>query len=247
MPPPPIRLDRVTIRRGGRDLARDLSGVLAPGSLTAIAGPNGAGKSTLLSVLGGLRPADHGRIDRGGLPAGAIALLPQEGRLDRAFPVSCREVVALGRGPHTGLFRGLGPDDFAAADRALDAVGLGGLGQRGIGALSVGQFQRVMFARTMVRDAQVILLDEPFAAVDAGTEADLMDIIRGWHQEGRTVAAVLHDQDLIRAEFPETILLGPPTPLWGATSAVMPPRRTRPRPAALSSALPGGPEMEAAA
>jgi zinc/manganese transport system ATP-binding protein len=227
--PPPIRLERVTLRRGGRDLAREFSGVLAPGSLTAIAGPNGAGKSTLLHVLSGLRQPDVGRVDRG--PNGAIALLPQEGRLDRGFPVTCREVVALGRIGRSGLFRGLDAQDFAAADAALDAVGLGGLGQRAIGALSAGQFQRVMFARTIVRDARVILLDEPFSAVDAATEADLMDIIRGWHADGRTVAAVLHDHDLIRAEFPETILLGPPTPLWGPTHLVMPARRSRRGPA----------------
>lgn len=227
-PPPPIRLDGLTLRRGGRDLVRGLSGVLAPGSLTAIAGPNGAGKSTLLHTIAGTRPADHGRIDRAGLTAADIALLPQDGQLDRAFPVSCREVVALGHTARVGLFRPLDAEDFAAADRALAAVGLSGLGGRSIGALSAGQFQRVLFARTMVRAAPVILLDEPFSAVDAATEADLMDIIRGWHLQGRTIVAVLHDLDLIRDAFPDTLLLGGPAPLWGATAEVLP-RRARAR------------------
>ena len=177
-PPPPIRLEHVTLRRGGHDVIRDLSGVFAPGSLTAITGPNGAGKSTLLQALCGARPVASGRIDRGGLEARDIALLPQEGRLDRAFPVTCRDVVALGSTARIGLFRRIGPEAQEAAGRALAAVGLEGLGDRSIGALSAGQFQHVLFARTIVRDAPVILLDEPFSTVDAATEADLMAIIR---------------------------------------------------------------------
>jgi len=94
--PPPILLDHVALRRGGRDVLRDLTGTFASGSLTAVAGPNGAGKSTLLHALCGALPVASGRIGRGGLDPRAIALLPQEGRLDRAFPISCLDVVALG-------------------------------------------------------------------------------------------------------------------------------------------------------
>lgn len=242
--PPPIRLQNLTLRRGGRDLVRDLSGVFAPGSLTAVAGPNGAGKSTLLHALSGLRAPDRGEIDRGGLGLEEIALLPQEGRLDRGFPVSCREVVALGCTPRLGLFRGLGPGDFAAADHALAAVGLDGLGARPIGALSAGQFQRVLFARTMVRDAPVILLDEPFSAVDEATEADLMAIIQDWHAQGRTIIAVLHDLDLIRAEFPAALVLGGDATLWGPAAEVLV-KRQRPRRA--SAVPPHAATMEAAA
>jgi zinc/manganese transport system ATP-binding protein len=228
-----IRLENVTLCRGGRVLTRGLTGVFAAGSLTAVAGPNGVGKSTLLQALCGSMTSlvVSGQIDRGGLDPQAIALLPQEGRLDRSFPVSCRDVVALGWTARVGLFRRIGPDQYKAADLALAAVGLEGLGARPIGALSSGQFQRVLFARTIVRDAPVILLDEPFSAVDAATEADLMAIIRGWHQQGRTVVAVLHDLDLIRAEFPDTLLLGcEPSgtgSLWGATSDILTARTVR--------------------
>jgi zinc/manganese transport system ATP-binding protein len=216
-----ISLDRVTLQRGGRDVVRELSGHLAPGSLTAVAGPNGTGKSTLLLAICGLLPVASGRIALSGIDARSIALLPQEGRLDRSFPITCRDVVALGWTARLGLFRRIGREHYRTADRALASVGLEGLGSRPIGALSAGQFQRVLFARTIVRDAPVILLDEPFSAVDAVTEADLMAIIRLWHQQGRTVVAVLHDLDLIRAEFPRTLVLGSGTHLWGATSEVL--------------------------
>jgi zinc/manganese transport system ATP-binding protein len=225
--PPPIRLDRLTLRRDGRDVLRDLAGTFAPGSLTAVAGPNGAGKSTLLQALSGSLPVASGRIDRGGLDPRSIALLPQEGRLDRSFPINCRDVVALGWTARMGLFRRIGRTQYAAADAALASVGLDGIGARAIGALSAGQFQRVLFARTIVRDAPVILLDEPFSAVDASTEADLMAIIHAWHREGRTIVAVLHDLELIRADFPETLLLGAGAPAWGATAAVLSARAIR--------------------
>ena len=223
MTPDPIRLDHVTLRRGGADVLRDLSGCFAPGSLTAVAGPNGAGKSTLLQALAGRYPLSGGHISRGP----DIALLSQEARLDRGFPVSCRDVVALGAAARLGPFRRIGPDEYRAADKALEAAGLSGLGHRTAGTLSAGQFQRVLFARTMVRDAPVVLLDEPFSAVDASTEASLMEIVLSWHQQGRTVIAVLHDLDLIRAEFPRTLLLGGGAPLWGSTEEVLPSRRMR--------------------
>jgi zinc/manganese transport system ATP-binding protein len=217
----PIRLEHVTLRRGGRDVVRDLTGSFAPGSLTAVAGPNGSGKSTLLLALCGSLPVASGRIDRMGLDARAIALLPQEGRLDRSFPISCRDVVALGWTARLGLFRRIGREQYAAADQALASVGLDGIGHRPIGALSAGQFQRVLFARTIVRDAPVILLDEPFSAIDTATEADLMTIVRLWHRQGRTVVVVLHDLDLIRAEFPEVLLLDSSAQCWGPTEDVL--------------------------
>ncbi len=227
-----LRLEHVALYRGGREVLRDLSGEFAPGSLTAVTGPNGTGKSTLLLALAGLLPLSGGQIAGGAGSGQDIALLPQEGKLDRGFPVTCRDVVALGASARLGLFRRIGPMQYREADAALDAVGLPGMGLRPIGALSVGQFQRVLFARTMLRDAPVILLDEPFSAVDQETEADLMAILDAWHRAGRTIVAVLHDIDLIRAAFPETLLLGGGPPVWGATEAVL---TSRNAPRAMSS------------
>ena len=212
MKPDPITLSNLSVRRGGRLVLHGLSRVFAPGSLTAVTGPNGAGKSTLLLALNGAVPVASGWIDRGTLRARDISLLAQDGRLDRGFPVSCRDVVALGWTTHLGLFRRIGAEQYAAADRALAAVGmagegLAGVGARPIGALSAGQFQRVLFARTIIANAPVILLDEPFAAIDEATQADLMDIILAWHREGRTILAVLHDQALIDRAFPDKLAL----------------------------------------
>jgi zinc/manganese transport system ATP-binding protein len=226
-PPPPIRLHQVALRRAGREVLRDLTGTFAPGSLTAVTGPNGSGKSTLLHALNGSLRLASGGIDRGGLGPRQIAFLPQEAQLNRSFPITARDVVALGWSARIGLFRRIGPEEYAAADEALAAVGLDGLGSRRIGALSAGQFQRVLFARTIVRDAPVILLDEPFSAVDAATEADLLAIIDTWHREGRTVIIVSHDLDLIRGAFPQTLLLGSEPIGWGATDAILSARAIR--------------------
>jgi zinc/manganese transport system ATP-binding protein len=234
----PIRLEHVTLRRGGRELVKDLNGAFAPGSMTAVVGANGAGKTTLLHALCGLLPIGSGRIDRDGLTARDMALLPQEGRLNRSFPINCRDFVALGWAARAGLFRRIGQEPYAAADRALAAVGLDGFGRRSIGALSVGQFQRVLFARTIVRDAPAILLDEPFSAIDASTEEDLMAIIHGWHQQGRTIIAVLHDLDLVRAAFPRALLLSEAGCVWGMTDDVLAAHSARlARPRATASRL----------
>ncbi len=205
--PPPIRFDAVTLRHGARDVIRNLTGTFAPGSLIALTGDNGAGKTTLLRALAGLHPLAAGTIDRGNLAPSDIALLPQSSQLDRNFPIACRDVVALGLAGRMGPFRGIGRAQLQQADAALEAVGLPDLGKRAIGALSAGQFQRVLFARLMLQDAPVLLLDEPFAAVDTATAHDLLRILHRWHAENRTIVTVLHDLDMARAHFPDSLHL----------------------------------------
>lgn len=215
-------LHDVTVTHARHPAVHHLSGQFAPGSLTAVVGPNGAGKTTLLRAIAGLHPLAGGRIDG----AAAVAMLPQGSALDRSFPLRCLEVVALGGADAAGPFR---PIDPARAEAALATVGLAGFERRPVGTLSAGQFQRVLFARLMVQDAPVLLLDEPFNAVDARTEADLLAVLQGWHGAGRTVVAVLHDLDLVRTHFPETLLLARHAVGWGPTHDVL-------RPAALMQA-----------
>ena len=213
-----VTLHDVTVTHGRRPAVHHVSGQFAAGSLTAIIGPNGAGKTTLLRAIAGLHAPTSGRIDR----AGRVGLLPQNTSLDRSFPLTCLDVAALGQSAQAGPFRAI---DVAPARAALAAVGLHGFERRPIGALSAGQFQRVLFARLMVQDAPILLLDEPFNAVDARTEADLMAIIAGWHADGRTIITVLHDLDLVRSHVPQALLLARHALAWGPAAEALSPAR----------------------
>ena len=191
---------------------------IEPGSLTAIVGPNGAGKSTLLKAIGGaIRPLE-GQIDA---TARRIAWLPQLAEVDRSFPLSVRSFVAMGLWSEIGAFGTVKPAHASRIDGALAAVGLSGFGARRLSALSGGQMQRVMFARLLLQDADLILLDEPFTAIDQKTAADLIALVHRWHGEGRTVIAVLHDHELVRAHFPQTLLLARRMVAHGATAQVL--------------------------
>ncbi len=163
-----ISLSNLTLTHGRRAAVHHVSGAFAPGSLTAIVGPNGAGKSTLLRAIAGLHRPDGGTV---AAPKEGIALLPQVAAVDRAFPVCCLDVVQFGHWARAGAFRAIRPAERARSVQALAAVGLEGFERRPVGSLSVGQFQRVLFARLLVQDAPVILLDEPFNALDARTTA----------------------------------------------------------------------------
>ena len=218
MSPAEIRLTDLTVSHARRPAVHHVSGRFAPGSLTAVVGPNGAGKTTLLRALAGLHRPDAGRIEGA---AGQVALLPQAAAIDRAFPVSCLDVVLFGLWGETGAFCAIHRAGRERARAALAAVGLEGFESRPVGSLSAGQFQRVLFARLLLQDAPVILLDEPFNALDARTSADLLAMVKRWHGEGRTVIAVLHDLELVRREFPETLLLARDCLGWGPTAEVL--------------------------
>ncbi|HEY6980360.1 metal ABC transporter ATP-binding protein [Reyranella sp.] len=199
-----LRLVDVTVSYDRHPAVHHVSVEIPAGEMTAIVGPNGAGKSTLLKALLGLAPRVEGRID---CAARRVAYLPQQAEIDRSFPISVFDTVLLGRWTRFGGFGAAGPADVHDADRAIAAVGLVGFERRPIDTLSVGQFQRVLFARLLLQDADLVLLDEPFAAIDAKTVGDLMEVIRRWHAEKRTVVAVLHDLDQVRRDFPNTLLL----------------------------------------
>lgn len=216
-----IRLDNLTLTYDRHPAVHHLTGEFRDGSLTAIVGPNGAGKSTLLKAIAGLLPPSSGKVDRRGLRKGDIAYLPQQAEIDRSFPLSVFDMVLMGRWKRLGVFGGAGQADRHAALHALEAVGLAGFERRMIAQLSAGQMQRVLFARLMVQDARVILLDEPFNAIDARTTADLLDLVTRWHGEARTVIAVLHDFDQVRQCFPQTLLMARECLGWGATDAVL--------------------------
>jgi zinc/manganese transport system ATP-binding protein len=216
-----IRLHDLTLGYEGHPAVHHLDGAFAPGSLTAVAGPNGSGKSTLLKGIAGLLPPLGGRIERTGVPRDDVAYLPQATEIDRSFPASVADLAGLGLWRRRGLFGAHTRADRGDLAAALGAVGLAGFAGRQIGTLSGGQLQRALFARVLLQDARLILLDEPFAAIDERTTADLVALVGRWHAEGRTVIAVLHDLELVRRAFPQTLLLAREPVAWGETPAVL--------------------------
>jgi zinc/manganese transport system ATP-binding protein len=216
-----IRFDGVTLGYGRRPAVHHLAGEIPVGSLMAVVGPNGAGKSTLLKgIVGTLRPLE-GRIALASGPRTRIAYLPQAADLDRTFPLSVYDLVAMGLWSRSGLFGSIGRSHRTRIGEALAAVGLTGFERRPIGTLSGGQMQRALFARLLLQDASIILLDEPFTAIDAKTTADLLDVVRRWHDEARTVVAVLHDLEVVKRVFPKTLLIAREPIAWGETGMVL--------------------------
>lgn len=216
-----IRLDDLTIAYDRHAAVHHISGSFDAGSLTAIVGPNGAGKSTLLKAIVGEKAIASGTIDRGELEQASVGYLPQVAEIDRSFPLSVADTVMLGAWRQSGPFGKVSKAMRERGRAAMAAVGLDGFGPRPIGSLSVGQFRRVLFARLLLQDADVIMLDEPFAAVDTRTTGDLLALIERWHAEKRTVIAVLHDFDQVRAHFPRTLLLARELIAWGDTKTAM--------------------------
>jgi zinc/manganese transport system ATP-binding protein len=215
-----IVLQDVTVRYGRQLALEAVSGEFTPGSMTAVVGANGAGKSTLLAAIAGVAPLARGVVNCAARPR--LAYLPQHAALNRDYPVTVAELITLGGWREFGLFRSPSSSlraRVAAAAESLDLVGRLG---RAIGELSVGELRRALFGRLIVQDAAVILLDEPFAAIDAQSLMVLLDQLKRWHEEGRTVIAVLHDLDLVRAHFPSTLVLACRSLAWGETALALP-------------------------
>jgi len=186
--------------------------------MTAVVGPNGAGKSTLLKALAGIVRPTAGEVTCAALARHRVAYLPQQAELDRGFPITLGELVALGDWRNFGSVREPPSRLAARVHEAVANVGLEAFIDRQIAELSVGQFQRALFARLLLQDADVILLDEPFAAVDESTTDQLLNLMQGWQKKGQTIVAVLHDLDRVRLHFPSTLLLARSPIAWGDTS-----------------------------
>ena len=216
-----LKFRDVTLGYDRHPAVHHLNGEVAQGALLAVVGPNGAGKSTLFRGLAGILKPLSGSIDLGGLDIRDIAYLPQSVDIDRTFPISVFDLVGTGLWRTTGFFGGMGKSARGKITQALAAVGLNGFENRSIGTLSGGQMQRMLFARVLLQDARLIVLDEPFNAIDAKTSADLLALVKRWHGEGRTVLAALHDMDLVRQNFPETLLLARGPVAWGLTAQVL--------------------------
>lgn len=206
-------------------LFRKLSIEIEAGTTLAVLGANGSGKSTFVKVLLGLIPPLSGQLT---WPKGRpheIGYLAQMTEFDRRFPIRVRDLASMGAWRGFGLWSGLdraGRDGVAAA---LDEAGVLSLADRPLHTLSGGQLQRALFARVMLQDAPLILLDEPFAAVDQSTEAHLLSIMARWRREGRAVGLVVHDLSSVLDHCSQVLLLGGGTATHGAVESVLTPER----------------------
>jgi len=218
-----LRFHNLTLGYDRHPAVHHLDGIVSEGALVAVVGPNGAGKSTLFKGIAGTLKPLAGAIMRDGIEGRGVAYLPQAPDIDRSFPIGVYDMVAMGLWRSRGVLGGITGKDHYAIEAAIAAVGLTGFERRPIGTLSGGQMQRMLFARLVAQDARLILLDEPFAAIDARTSAELLALVQRWHGEGRTVLAALHDVDLVRATFPETLLLAREPVAWGPTREVLTP------------------------
>lgn len=219
----PIVLQNVAVGYGAAPVLSGLNWTIEAGSMTALVGPNGSGKSTILKAIAGeIRPLT-GRI--AGNDRDRIGYLPQTTGFDRDFPITVQDVVAMGLWRRLGPFARIGHGPTGTLANAIAKVGLKGLERRSIGTLSGGQLQRALFARLMLLDAEIVLLDEPFAAIDEASVETLMELVRAWHLEGRTIIAALHDLDRVRASFPLTMRIEGDLARTGATHEVLSERR----------------------
>ncbi|RFC69025.1 MULTISPECIES: zinc ABC transporter ATP-binding protein AztA [Mesorhizobium] len=218
-----LSFENLTLGYNSHPAVHHLNGSVRKGSLMAVVGANGSGKSTLLKGIVGVLKPMSGRISI--TPGTRIAYLPQQSEIDRSFPARVVDLVALGLWPKRGLLGRISAEDRRRLSEALMAVGLGGFEGRPIDTLSGGQMQRALFARVLLQDADLILLDEPFNAIDAKTVRDLLEVVRRWHGEGRTVMVVAHDLEMVRENFPDSLLLARRAVAWGPTSTALHPQQ----------------------
>lgn len=216
-----IELHNITAGYDRHPALHHISGTFKDGSLTAVIGPNGSGKSTLLKTIANLMKPMSGEIKFTTQNKKRIGYLPQIVEIDRSFPLSVYDVVMMGHWPRCGMFKAVTKQQREQALAALDEVGMHAFAGRLVGALSSGQFQRVLFARLMLQDADILLLDEPFSAIDARTAHDLLHLVEAWNKKGKTILTVLHDMEQVKHHFPETLILAREVISWGPTASAL--------------------------
>lgn len=202
-----------------------------PGDVVGVIGPNGGGKSTLLKAIAGVLPLREGRILLAGQPlrelAARVAFVPQREEVNWEFPVSARDVVLMGRYRSAGWLRRPGRPERAAADAALEQLGLAGMGHRHISAFSGGQQQRIFLARAVVQNPLVVLLDEPFTGIDAANREALHAAIRAFAAGGAVVLMATHDLDEVQAATTQLACLNGRLVAYGPTAETWTPENLR--------------------
>jgi manganese/zinc/iron transport system ATP- binding protein len=208
---PALEFHDLTIAYHTKPVLWDVDLAIPEGKLVAIVGPNGAGKSTLLRAALGLVPLASGYVRVFGHPyrevRSRVAYVPQRESVDWDFPCSVLDIVLMGRYGRLGWFRRPAPADRIAALEALARVGMAEYRDRQISRLSGGQQQRTFLARALVQEADLYLMDEPFAGVDAVTERAIVTLLHDLRDSGRTVVCVHHDLQTVSEYFDWVALL----------------------------------------
>ena len=222
-----IEVDHLTVSYGPVPALLDVSFKIPMGQLIGVIGPNGSGKSTLIKTLLGFIEPDFGKIQLFGQPIeksrGRVAYVPQRGAVDWDFPVTVREVVMMGRYGHVPWWRELRKKDYEIADQALELVRMTPFAHRQIGQLSGGQQQRVFMARAMAQGGDILLLDEPFAGVDAATETAILEVLKETRSAGKTLVVVHHDLSTAAKYFDALLLMKQRLYAYGPAEKVLDP------------------------
>ena len=219
-----ITVNELTVDYDGVTAIKDVYFAVRAEELTAIVGPNGAGKSTLIKALLGLIPTRMGTISCFGTSPKQyrkdISYVPQRAQIDWEFPANVFDVVAMGLYGELGLLRRFSSAHKDRVHSALTDVDMADFAARQISQLSGGQQQRVFLARSIVQDAELILLDEPFGGIDAKSEAVIVDILRRQKQNGKSIVAVHHDLSTVKDYFDDVILLNKTVTAFGPVDDV---------------------------
>jgi manganese/zinc/iron transport system ATP- binding protein len=228
---PPLAISDLTVAYHRRPVLWDIDYEAPRARLIAIVGPNGSGKTTLIKAVLDLVPTASGRIEVFGGPyrrqRGRVGYVPQRESVDWDFPISAVQVVAMGLYRKIGWFRPVTRRHRAAALEALDRVGMADYAQRQISQLSGGQQQRVFLARALVQDADLYLMDEPFAGVDAATERAIVGLLRELRSAGKTALVVHHDLQTVSEYFDQVLLLNMRLVAAGPTETVFTPENLK--------------------
>ncbi|MHC4447713.1 MAG: metal ABC transporter ATP-binding protein [Planctomycetota bacterium] len=224
-PTSPLSIHDVTVAYHRKPVLWDVDYDAPTGALVGIVGPNGAGKTTLLKAVLDLVPLAWGRIEVFGQPyrrgRELVGYVPQRESVDWDFPVSALDVAAMGRYGRIGWCRPVGKRDKQVALACLEQVGMADFADRQISQLSGGQQQRVFLARALAQDADLYLMDEPFAGVDAATEKAIIDILKLLRDQGKTCLVVHHDLHTVREYFDHLLLLNLRVVAAGPTPQVL--------------------------
>jgi ABC-type Mn2+/Zn2+ transport system ATPase subunit len=222
---PAIEVKNLTVSYGPKPALLDVSVTVDRGLLVGIIGPNGGGKSTLIKALLGFVKRDVGEVRVYGAPAekakGLVAYVPQRGAVDWDFPVTVGEVAMMGRYGHIPWHKEPGAADRVAVAEALEMVRMTDFADRQIGQLSGGQQQRVFMARALAQGSEMLLLDEPFAGVDAATERAILDVLEEAKKAGRTLVVVHHDLATAAEYFDRLMLIKQRLYAYGPPEAVL--------------------------